>query len=334
MSVDTSTSTHETFRAIWEALTDGLPAVITSHVRLDGDGVGCALALRLALIGKGVEATVALDPPVPTMFGFLPGMDEVRSGPDGLPERYNLVVIDCGSLERTGELAPALGGRARTVNIDHHGSNAVFGDLNYVVPNASSCGEILHGLLAAGGVPLSLPIAECLLTAVVSDTGQFSHQDTTPAAYEVAGQCVEAGARPHVVVRNLFCPPTPAQMRLRAMAMGTLSFHCDQQVSTMEVTDEMFSATGLAPIDTEGFAEIAIGIQGLEAAALLKEMPDCDYIKVSMRSREYVDVAAVAGVFGGGGHKHAAGCEIYDTLEAARNAIVAELDRRVRRLPE
>ncbi len=206
MSVDTQKSTRETFRAIWAALTDGLPAVITSHVRLDGDGVGCALALRLALIEKGVEATVALDPPVPTMFGFLPGMDEVRSGPDGLPERYNLVVIDCGSLERTGEMAPGLGGRARTINIDHHGSNAVFGDLNYVVPDASSCGEILFGVLAAGGVPLSLPIAECLLTAVVSDTGQFSHQDTTPAAYEVAGKCVEAGARPHVVVEEPLLP--------------------------------------------------------------------------------------------------------------------------------
>ena len=334
MPVDTQKSTRETFGAIWDALTDGLPAVITSHVRLDGDGVGCALALCHALRGKGVEATVALDPPVPTMFGFLPGMDTVRSGADGLPDHYNLVVIDCGSLERTGDLAPALGGRARTINIDHHDSNASFGDLNYVEGGASSCGEMLFDLLAAGGVPLSLPIAECLLTAVVSDTGQFSHQDTTPAAYAVAGRCVEAGARPHVVVRQLFCPPTPAQMRLRAMAMGTLRFHCEEQVSTMEVTNEMFRRTGLAPIDTEGFAEMAIGIQGLEAAALLKEMPGCEYIKVSMRSREYVDVAAVAGAFGGGGHKHAAGCEIYDSLEAARGAIVAALERRVRRQPD
>jgi len=333
MPVNTTESTARIFSAIWDVLTDGLPVVITSHVRLDGDGIGCALALYHALCGKGLEAHVVLEPPVPAMFDFLPGMDAVVGGPDGLPHSYNLVVIDCGTLERTGALARALTGRARTINIDHHASNALFGDVNYVEGDASSCGEMLYGLLLAGGVPLGRPIAECLFTAIVSDTGQFSHQDTTPAALRVCAECVEAGARPHVVVRELFCAPTPAQLRLRALAMATLRFHSDGLVATMEVTEEMFRQTGLAPVDTEGFAEIPVSVQGVEAAALLKEMPGCDYIKVSMRSREFVNVADVARTFGGGGHKHAAGCEIYDTLAAARAAVLAELDRRVRRLP-
>jgi len=333
MPVGTEKSTRETFSAIWDVLADGLPVVITSHVRLDGDGVGSALALWHALRARGVEACVVLDPPIPTIFGFLPGMDSVVPGPASLPPAYNLVVIDCGALERIGALRDALSGRARTVNIDHHASNLLFGDINYVEGHASSCGEMLYGLLTAGGAPLTAPIAECLLAAIVSDTGQFSHQDTTPAAYSVSARCVEAGARPHVVVRGLFSAPTPAQVRLRALAMGTLRFHSGNLISTMDVTAEMFRQTGLAPIDTEGFADIAISIEGVEAAALLKEMPGSDYIKVSMRSRDYVDVAEVARTFGGGGHQHAAGCEVYDTLEAVRRSIVAELDRRVRRLP-
>jgi len=334
MSVKTVNSTSKTFSAIWDVLTDGLPAVITTHVRPDGDGVGSALALWHALRGEGVEACVALEPPIPSMFDFLPGMDAVIGAPDSLPATYNLVVIDCGTLERVGNLAPALRGRARTINIDHHASNVFFGDLNYVQGDASSCGEMLYGLLLAGEVPLTKPIAECLLTAIVADTGQFSHQDTTPAALQVGAACVEAGARPHVVVRELFCAPTPAQLRLQALAMTTLQFHSDSLIATMQVTEEMFRQTGLAPIDTGGFVEIVISVQGVEVAALLKEMPGCDYIKISMRSRQFVNVADVAHTFGGGGHKHAAGCEIYDTLGTAREAVLAELDRRVRDLPD
>ena len=333
MPVETQKSTRETFSAIWDVLTDGLPVVITSHMRLDGDGVGCSLALWHALRDRGVEARIILEPPIPTFFGFLPGMESVQTDAAGLPAAYNLAVIDCSGLDRIGALADALTGRARTVNIDHHETNVMFGDLNYVEGHASSCGELLYGLLTSSGAPLTQPIAECLLTAIVSDTGQFSHQDTTPAAYTVSARCVEAGARPQVVTRGRFSAPTPAQIRLRALAMGTLSFHTGDRISTMDVTQDMFCQTGLAPIDTEGFVEIAITIQGVEVAALLKEMPGSEYIKVSMRSRNYVDVAEVARAFGGGGHKHAAGCEIHDALDAARRAIVAELDQRVRRLP-
>ncbi|MHC4787756.1 MAG: DHH family phosphoesterase, partial [Planctomycetota bacterium] len=112
--------------------------------------------------------------------------------------------------------------------------------------------------------------------------------------------------------------------------LGTLSF-CDHgRVATMCITEEMFRQTGLGPVDTEGFAEIPVTIRGVQASALLKEMPRCRYIKVSLRSRESVDVCAVAHVFGGGGHKHAAGCEVADTLENVRQAVADQLEAQVR----
>ena len=330
MSGRSAQTTSEVHAAIWQVLTDGLPAVVTSHIRLDGDGVGSALALWHAVRARGGEAYAFFEPPMPTMFSFLSGVDQSLADPSLLPPAYNLVVIDCGSLDRVGEAAGRLTGRVRTVNIDHHDSNACFGDLNHVDPAASSCGEMVYRLLKAGGVPLSREMADCLFTAIVTDTGQFSHQDTTPDALRVCAECVQAGAQPHELVKRLFMLPSPAQVKLRHLALGTLRFHGEGRVATMTVTLDMFRQTGLGPVDTEGFAEVPTSIQGVEASALLKQMPGCGYIKVSMRSRESVDVCEVAKAFGGGGHKQAAGCEIRGELESVREIIAARLQHHLR----
>jgi phosphoesterase RecJ-like protein len=315
--------------AIWGLLTDGLPAVVTSHARLDGDAVGSAVALWHGLRDRGVDAYQVFEPPTPSMFHFLEGLVDDGADLARLPGSYNLVVIDCGALERVGELADKLTGRTRTVNIDHHDSNAFFGDVNYVDPAASSCGEMVYGILKAGQVPLTAAIAECLFTAIVTDTGQFSHQDTTPAALNICAECMQAGAEPHELIRRLFMSPSPAQVKLRHLALGTLRFYGGARIATMDITEGMFRQTGLGPIDTEGFAEVPVTIQGVQASALLKEMPGCGYIKVSLRSREAVDVCAVARSFGGGGHVHAAGCELEGTLEEAREAVAERLQEQL-----
>jgi phosphoesterase RecJ-like protein len=311
--------------AVWEVLLDGLPVVLTSHVRLDGDGLGSALALRHGLTQLGVQAQVVLQPPLPGLFEFLPGMESVATDAASLPAEYNLAVIDCGNVDRVGEVGAALSAGRRIVSIDHHDSHSGFGDVNYVDPAASSCGEMIYGLLLDGGVRIDGQIADCLYVAILTDTGQFSHGDTTPEALEVCAECLRIGVRPDELVRRIYHSPSPAQVKLQQMALGTLAFSSDGRVATMEVTEDMFRATGLAPIDTEGFAELAVRIRGVEAAALLKEMPGYGYIKVSMRSRDAVDVCAVARVFGGGGHIHAAGCEVAEDLETVRQQVAEQL---------
>ncbi len=315
---------------IWATLTDGQPVVVTSHVRLDGDGAGSSLALCHALRLMGTDCRCVFPPPKPPVFEFLPGMDEAAESAEALPEAYHLVVVDCGNLGRLGPLGQDLTGAVDTTNIDHHDTNTRFGGLNYVDPSASSCGEMMRRLLNAAGRPLTLEIAECLFTAVVHDTGRFSHQDTTPEAFAVCGECVAAGARPDELIQNIFMSPTAAQVRLQQMAMATLRFHAEGRVATMVVTERMLRRTGLRAVDTEGFAEIPISVRGVQASALLKEMPDCDYTKVSMRSKGDVDVCAVAGAFGGGGHTHAAGCEVSEPLDDVRRAVVEALCSRLR----
>lgn len=317
-------------KEIWRTLSDGRPVAVTSHVRLDGDGAGSCLALRHALRRVGADCRCVFQPPMPPMFDFLPGMDECCGSVDSLPAEYHLVIVDCGHPGRVGPIGEEFNGAVDTTNIDHHDTNTRFGDLNYVDPDASSCGEMMRRLLRSAEQPLTLEIAECLFTAVVHDTGRFSHQDTSPEAFTVCGECVAAGVRPDELMQNIFLSPTPAQVRLQQRAMATLEFHADGRIATMAVTERMFRETGLRPVDTEGFAEIPISIRGVQASALLKEMADCGYIKVSMRSKGEVDVCAVAGEFGGGGHTHAAGCEISEPIEAVRRAIVEALQNRLR----
>lgn len=324
----------ELHRAIWSVLSDGTPVVVTSHARLDGDGVGSALALWHALRARGTEARLFLQPPVPSMFMFLPGVEQACGTAEELPDRFHLVVIDCGCPERIGAPQGALEGAARTINIDHHDSNTGFADLNYVDPAASSCGEMVYGLLKAEGVALNRELADCLYTAIVTDTGQFAHQDTTARALEICAECMKAGAEPHELVRHLFTSPSPAQVKLRHLALGTLRFGDGGRTATMVITRRMFEETGLGPEDTEGFSEVPIAIRGVEASALLKELPDQDYIKVSLRSRGPIDVCAVARAFGGGGHTRAAGCEITDTVENARHAVAEQLSAQARNVVE
>ncbi len=325
-----ATCTVDTCRAIWRRLRDGSPAVITAHLRLDADGAGSVLALRHALILLGVEVHHIFPGPTPTMFDFLPGMQEI-SRADELPSRYNLIVVDCGTPERVGELSEVLTGAVCTVNIDHHPTNDGFGDLNLVDAQASSCGEMIGSLLEAGGVRMTPEIAECLLAAIVGDTGQFSHGDTTPHSLEVAAQCIRAGARPAVIAAHLFASLTPAQVRLKHLVLGSLQLHADGRIATMEVTREMLERTGLEPVDSEGFADLPANIQGVRASALFRELPEDGCIKVSMRSRSAADVCAAASQFGGGGHVQASGCEIRDTLDNARRAVVRVLKEQLAR---
>jgi len=320
-------------RKIWQVLTDGRPVVLTSHVRLDGDGAGSVLALRHALRAHGVDARHIFEQPTPPMFNSMPGMTERCPDPARLPERYHLAVIDCGNWQRIGKVGEALTGRVTTVNIDHHSSNTRFGDLNLVDPTASSVGEMMYDLLREAGAPITQDIAECLFAAIVSDTGQFSHEDTNPNAFTVCGDCVRAGARPDRIVGALFASPSPAQVKLQHLALGTLQFHYGGRIATMDITRAMFDQVKLQPADTEGFAELPISIQGVQASALFKEMPGTDYVKVSMRSRNCGDVCAVAREFGGGGHMHAAGCEIRDTLAEARRAIVQRMELQLEGAP-
>lgn len=328
-------SVDELLRSVWQALTEGPPVILASHRHPDGDAVGATLALWHALRDRGVEAQTVLEPPSPPALRFLPGMERCCiEEPVALAPRYILAVVDCGSFERLGAWTAPPEGCLRVINVDHHRDNDLFGDLILVDPEASSSGELIHRLLKSAGAPLTPAIATCLYAAVAMDTGWFAYENTTPGALEACAECVAAGARPVELSEWLNTSLTRAEFDLHRLAAATLELHCGGRAASLVVTAQMFDSTGLGPTNTEGLADIPLTIQGVMAGALLKELPQDGYIKVSLRSRAPVDVGAVAGCFGGGGHARAAGCEIADSLANARAAVVERLCAALRPAPD
>ncbi len=326
---ESETSRRTENARIWEVLTDGRPVVVTSHVRLDGDGLGSSLALWHALRTAGIRAEVTFPPPMPEVFDYLSGLDErITDLEKDLPERFHLVVIDCGSLARVGELADYADRADKIINIDHHSTHDQFGDVNLIEEDTSSSGELIFGVLEQAGVELTPDIAECLYTAILTDTGRFSYSNTTRSAFEICGRLVEAGADPSELSERIYYSPPASVVRLRGCAINTLQLEEDGRIATCHITRDTFAQTGTQPVDTQGFADIPIAVKGVEGSALLKELSpshDPEYVKVSLRSRastDTVNVCEVAEHFGGGGHRHAAGCELEGPLEEARQRVV------------
>lgn len=305
--------------------------VVTSHERIDGDGLGASLGLWHALRDAGVECRQFYDSAIPVAFEFLPGVGQRAQSPQELPERFQLAVVDSGSLGRIGVMAHHVDRAAVILNIDHHATNSQFGLVNYVDPTASSCGEIIYRLLQAGGAAVTEEIADCLYTAIVTDTGRFSYANTTAASLAICGRLVQAGCRPELLADRLYFSQPQALVRLQGMAISTLSLAAGGRIATMAITREMFERAGAHAVDTQGFAELSVGISGVHVSALLKEMQEKPgWVKVSLRGRasvDGVDVRAVAEAFGGGGHRYAAGCEFEGSIEQARETIVARLHR-------
>lgn len=301
--------------------------LLTSHLNPDGDAVGSGLGLARVLRGVGKSALFWLRDEVPGIYAPLPGSGRVHTGaepPAGFPDAFDAcVVLECPTLERCG-LEEELAG-FDLLNIDHHMGNTSYGQVNWVDTSAPALGEMIQTLASGLGVPLDRASASCLYLALVSDTGGFRFNNSTERAFQAAAALVRAGAEPQEIASWLYESRPLGSVRLLAETLSTLTLHADGAIATVVVSQEMFERAGARAGDSEGLIDHARSIAGVQAAALLREQPDGVW-KVSLRSRDKVDVEAVARRHGGGGHRNAAGFK--SDLPAAETIekVVAELE--------
>jgi bifunctional oligoribonuclease and PAP phosphatase NrnA len=294
--------------------------LVATHVDPDGDALGSAFALAFALTALGKDSTVYLRDKIPYRYEFLPKpanmVHEVpATGYDAV------IVVDCGDLFRVGEALAAVRGSAYFVNIDHHETNEAFGDVNIVDERASSTAEVLYGILKSLSVRFDFNIAVNLYTAVLTDTGSFRYESTTSEAFSICEEMTRFGVRPSYVAGEVYeCHPKERFQLLR-LVLETLETFNGDRIATAYVTQSMFERTGTNREYTEGFVEYLKEIRGVEVACLVREVATGQY-KVSMRSKDGVDVASVASSFGGGGHERAAGCTITGDIEAVKNKLI------------
>lgn len=306
--------------------------LMPTHQNVDADGLGSPLALLHALDTFGVEAYVVIsDGQKPQNLSFLPGFDRVLVyGIDELPEYDLLCMLDCSDRRRLGEFytddPTRVNGTTPIVNIDHHVTNDLFGVVNLVEPSAASTAEIVTDVIGLWNVPITTPIAQCLLTGIYGDTLGLRTEATTSRTMRTSADLVDAGANPAAITDALFRVKPASTVCLWERALRNTSW--TGTLIWTEVTPDSLTECGASPSEAEGLVNFLAGTEGSRVAAILYAINGG--WRVSLRSMPSdVDVAAIASEFGGGGHPRAAGCTIIGN-ETEKQAFLHRVDERAR----
>jgi phosphoesterase RecJ-like protein len=315
----TSSPTNE-LAAVVDALRSHDRFLLMTHENPDGDALGSILAAKLALeqLGKDVVMYLYGETPLPREYGFMALDDLRRTLPEDSDERV-LVALDCANESRLGRDEPSvIACVARSIDIDHHHDNTRFGDLNLIVPDASSTGEVLRDIVAGLGVELTPEIAEPLYIALVTDTGRFQYANTTPKALRLAAELVEAGADVHRVFQGVYESVQFAKLKLLARALERAQVYEGGAIVVSYLVRTDFSEVGAAEPYSEGIIDYLRAVEGASMAVLIREPPrgDGPTRRVSLRSSvDELDVSAIARKSGGGGHPQAAGFSSEASIE-------------------
>ncbi len=303
---------------------------ILSHVRPEGDTLGSALACHLVLHAMGKEVATFNPDPVPKSLRALPGAPEVIRA-DRLPRSFDCyLVVDATDPGRVGRLLNGLPDGSVVINIDHHISNTFFGTYNWVDAEAAATGEMIYYLIQEMGVPLSREVAINLYVAILTDTGSFQFANTTPRALRVAAALIEAGVVPHEVAGLLFDQREADDLRLLGTLLTRMQLSPDGRVAWIEVTRDVMGQDGAHEDALEDLINYPRSVRGVEVALLLRE-ETAQGVRVSLRSKGKLDVAAIARAFQGGGHTKAAGCTVAGSLDEVRQRVLAEIRRSLAR---
>src|ERR687886_1159193 len=284
--------------------------LLTTHENPDGDALGSILATKIALDQLGKDTVMVLygDAPLPGEYAFMPLAELQRRWPDDVSERV-LIALDCANESRIAD-PEVLGRVPLSIDIDHHHDNSRFGEINLIVPDASSTGEVLRDVFAEVGVDLTPEIAEALYIALVTDTGRFQYTNTTPKALRLAAELVEAGANVHRIFQGVYESVQFAKLKLLARALERAQVYEGGRLVVSYLLRTDFTDIGAAEAYSEGIIDYLRAVEGADMAALIREPPRSDgpARRVSLRaSTDELDVSAIARKSGGGGHRQAAG---------------------------
>lgn len=300
---------------------------ITSHIRPDGDSLGSSLGLYWLLRALDKDVEVIMRDPVPHAYRQLPGAEEVIVTPAVASPYHAVFVIECSDITRPGliDLEKQL-----VVNIDHHSTTALFGTINWIDSTASAVGEMIYNLCKATGVRVTKEIAECVYTALITDTGSFHYSNTTERTFKVASELVRTGVKPAKTAEAVFASYPWSRIQLMGAVLSTAKRDPTGRVASLRLSQEMQLRSGASDEDADGFVNYPLTVGEVEAVVLLKECAPEVY-RTSLRSKGDVNVARVAGLFGGGGHRNAAGCTLKGPWDQVETEVMKLLQEAVER---
>jgi bifunctional oligoribonuclease and PAP phosphatase NrnA len=323
--------------SVVDAVRGGRRVLAVGHENPDADTLGSTLAVCMLVEALGGVATPVCSDPVPSLYAFVPGIDRFRTDPDPAIAYDLLVVSDCGSLDRVGDVRTRhadLLARLPRVLIDHHASNDDGGAADWIDPSSAATCEMVTLLAVRLGIPLDVEdgaMATALMSGLVMDTATFAHPNTTPQTLAVAAALVDAGAPLSEISRRIYRTKPDQQLRLFGRVLGRLESAMDGRIVWSTLLEEDLVATGAPSSHSEGIIDLLAQAEDADVAILFKEKETAT--RVSVRTRPGgIDATVLTGRFGGGGHARAAGASVDLPVEQARTAVLAEARRLVESL--
>ena len=309
-------STPCTLAQIADALRSHQRFVVMSHLRPDGDAIGCEVALALCLKEMGKEVAVWNHDGALEKLRFLPGSELVER-PPAAPQDFDVAIaLDTSTQPRLGDCPAAVRNAKLWINIDHHISNTGYGDLVYIDSHSPATGQILFELIRAAGMPLTAAIAENLWVAIATDTGSFQYSNTTARTFEICAELITEGVDVGKMSERLFQTHPRRRLELLRALLNSMRFTCEGRVASFALTLASVAELGAGPEDTEGLIDTLRSTEGVLVAAFFEEMESPEgRVRVSMRSKDpRYDVCKICAQFGGGGHTLAAGARVVGDL--------------------
>lgn len=312
-----------TLDQILEEIKKANSIIILAHETPDGDAIGSVLAMKLALENIGKVPDVILTE-VPRTFHFLPGAKTIKES--SKVDKYDLAIaLDCADTKRL--VGKEYFEKAnKTIVIDHHGSNTMFGDLNFVNPVSPACCEILAGMFEYFNIEITQEIGTCILTGIITDTGGFRYSGVTPETFEFAAELLSKGINVSEIYKKVLDTRTKGNFALYKKAIERIELLEEGKVTFTYITKKDEEEAKAESGDHEGIVEFGRGIEGVEVSIFIREKNENSY-KVSMRSNTYVNVSDVCLMFGGGGHPNAAGALVQGNIEQVKEKLMKEVKK-------
>ncbi len=288
--------------------------LLASHVNPDGDAIGSLIALGLALDEMGKKVVLYNESPIPAVYRFLPGVERIQHHLD-VSARYDAaILLDCSNLDRVGSVADVICRFPVIINVDHHYTNNGFGHYHLISPSACATAEIVYGLVKALGISFSTAMATSIYTGILTDTGSFRFSNTNRSAFVICDEMVGLGVKPDEIAQHVYGTYSLGRLKLLNLALDSIEISSNGELALMVLTQEVMAKTETDVCDADGLINYARSIENVKLAVMIQEAPQNGQgaqgvggFNVSLRSNGSVDAAAIASLFGGGGHFTAAG---------------------------
>lgn len=299
---------------------------VVGHIRPDGDCIGSQLGLSMALLNEGKRVVCWNQDPIPQKLSFLDPKHLFQPPQQGL--HFDCVIAtDAASLERLGTVGECIVDRSFFINIDHHQSNTRYADLNWIAAREPSTGELIFRLLKVANWPITPPISDCLFTAVSTDTGSFQYPTTRPATYHVAAELVKRGANLAKICDEVYQSFPLSRVRLLKVLYNKFRLTHQNQIAYFWLKKADLARTGANTSDSEGLIDHIRAIEPVVIACVFEEI-ESELTRISLRSKsDRVNVNDIAQLFGGGGHKAAAGARIPGPPLSVQRRVIGALKK-------